>query len=95
MLTKDALMTRLKNACQEVIAACPVPIVIAGGKKLPEADALTMAYKAIQSGARGVDMGRNIFQSEHPIAMCQAVAKVVHEGFTDKEAYEFYLDMAK
>ena len=76
---------------ENVVAACPVPIVIAGGKKLPEAEALTMAYRAIQSGARGVDMGRNIFQSECPIAMCKAVAKVVHEGFSDKEAYEFYL----
>ena len=80
---------------EKVVAACPVPIVIAGGKKLPEADALTMAYKAIQSGARGVDMGRNIFQSTDPIAMCQAVGKVVHENFTDKEAYEFFLDMSK
>ena len=76
---------------ETVVAACPVPIVIAGGKKLPEADALTMAYRAIQSGAKGVDMGRNIFQSTDPIAMCQAVGKVVHEGYTDKEAYEFFL----
>ena len=80
---------------EKVVAACPVPIVIAGGKKLPEADALTMAYKAIQSGARGVDMGRNIFQSENPIAMCQAVGKVVHEKYTDKQAYEFFLDISK
>ena len=79
---------------EKVVAACPVPIVIAGGKKLPEAEALTMAYRAIQSGAKGVDMGRNIFQSEHPAAMCQAVAKIVHDGFTDKNAYEFYLDLA-
>ena len=77
---------------EKVVAACPVPIVIAGGKKLPEEEALTMAFRAIDSGARGVDMGRNIFQSEHPIAMCKAVAKVVHEGFTDKEAYQFYLN---
>ena len=79
---------------EKVVAACPVPIVIAGGKKLPEAEALTMAYRAIESGAKGVDMGRNIFQSEHPAAMCQAVAKIVHDGFTDKNAYEFYLDLA-
>lgn len=79
---------------EKVVAACPVPIVIAGGKKLPEAEALTMAYRAIQSGAKGVDMGRNIFQSEHPAAMCQAVAKIVHDGFTDKNAYKFYLDLA-
>ena len=77
---------------EEVVAACPVPIVVAGGKKLPEADALTLAYEVIQKGARGVDMGRNIFQSEHPVEMAKAVNKVVHEGFTDKEAYEFYLD---
>lgn len=79
---------------EKVVAACPVPIVIAGGKKLPEADALTMAYKAIQSGARGVDMGRNIFQSTAPIAMCKAVGKVVHEGFTDRQAYEYFLSEA-
>ena len=66
--------------------------MVAGGKKLPEADALTLAYEVIQKGARGVDMGRNIFQSEHPVEMAMAVNKVVHEGFTDKEAYEFYLD---
>ncbi len=78
---------------ERVAAACPVPIVVAGGKKVPEAEALTMAYRAISEGARGVDMGRNIFQSIDPAAMCQAIGKVVHEGFTDKEAYEFFLDL--
>ena len=78
---------------EEIVAACPVPIVVAGGKKLAEPDALTLAYTVISKGARGVDMGRNIFQSEHPVEMAQAVAKIVHEGFTDKEAYEFYQDM--
>ena len=78
---------------EEVVAACPVPIVVAGGKKLPEAEALTMAYTVISKGARGVDMGRNIFQSAHPVEMAQAIGKVVHEGFTDKEAYDFYQDM--
>jgi putative autoinducer-2 (AI-2) aldolase len=67
-----------------------VPIVIAGGKKLPEAQALELAYKAVQEGAAGVDMGRNIFQSESPSAMIQAVRKVVHEGFKPAEAYEFF-----
>ena len=76
---------------EEIVAACPVPIVVAGGKKLPEKDALTLAYEVINKGARGVDMGRNIFQSENPVAMCKAVGKVVHENFTDKEAYEFFL----
>ena len=77
---------------ENVVAACPVPIVIAGGKKLPENDALDMAYKAIQAGAKGVDMGRNVFQSEHPVEMIQAIRKVVHEGFTGKEAFEFFTD---
>ena len=74
-----------------VTAACPVPIVIAGGKKLPELDALKMAYNAIQQGASGVDMGRNIFQAEAPIPMIQAVRKVVHEGLCADHAYEYYL----
>lgn len=77
---------------EEVVAACPVPIVVAGGKKLAEAEAMTLAYSVIQKGARGVDMGRNIFQSEHPVEMAIAINKIVHEGFTDKEAYELYLD---
>lgn len=76
----------------EVVAACPVPIVVAGGKKLPEKEALTLAYNVIQGGAAGVDMGRNIFQSTHPVEMAQAVRKVVHEGYTDKEAFQFFED---
>jgi putative autoinducer-2 (AI-2) aldolase len=67
-----------------------VPIVMAGGKKLPELDALTMAHRAIEGGAAGVDMGRNIFQSEAPVAMLQAVRKVVHEGYTPSQGLEVY-----
>lgn len=78
---------------EEVVAACPVPIVVAGGKKLPERDALAMAYDVMRKGARGVDMGRNIFQSTHPLEMAQAVRKIVHEGATDAEAWEFFQDM--
>ena len=75
---------------ETVTTSCPVPIVMAGGKKLPELDALTMAYDAVREGAAGVDMGRNIFQSEAPAAMIQAVGKVVHEGLQPKQAYDFY-----
>jgi len=75
---------------ETVTASCPVPIVIAGGKKLPEPDALKMAYDAVQQGAAGVDMGRNIFQSEAPAAMIQAVRKVVHEKMKPHEAYDAY-----
>lgn len=75
---------------ETVTAACPVPIVMAGGKKLPELDALTMAYNAVQQGASGVDMGRNIFQSENPIAMIQAIRAVVHDNETPKKAFDLY-----
>jgi len=73
-----------------VTASCPVPIVMAGGKKLPEIEALTMAYNAVQEGAAGVDMGRNIFQSEAPAAMVQAVRAVVHDRAKPHEALELY-----
>ena len=75
---------------ETVTASCPVPLVMAGGKKLPELEALTMAYNAIQQGAAGVDMGRNIFQSEAPQAMMQAVARVVHENLKPKDAFDLY-----
>jgi putative autoinducer-2 (AI-2) aldolase len=75
---------------ETVTASCPVPIVMAGGKKLPELEALTMAYRAISEGAAGVDMGRNIFQSEAPVAMIQAVQKVVHELMKPEHALELY-----
>jgi putative autoinducer-2 (AI-2) aldolase len=78
---------------ETVTASCPVPIVMAGGKKLPELDALTMAYKAVSEGAAGVDMGRNIFQSEAPEAMIQAVSKVVHDSMKPAEAHELFLTL--
>ena len=81
--------------CEEdfdtVASACPVPLVMAGGKKLPERDALTMAYNAIDNGAAGVDMGRNIFQSDTPQAMIRAVGAVVHESVKPEDAYRHYL----
>jgi putative autoinducer-2 (AI-2) aldolase len=80
---------------EKVVAACPVPIVIAGGKKLPELEALELCYNAINDGAAGVDMGRNVFQSESPTAMIQAVHAVVHDGLTPTKAYEMFKDLAK
>jgi putative autoinducer-2 (AI-2) aldolase len=79
---------------ERVTAGCPVPIVMAGGKKLPERDALEMAYRAIQEGAAGVDMGRNIFQSHAPAAMLRAVASVVHDGADPDGAYELFEELA-
>lgn len=78
---------------EKVAAACPVPIVIAGGKKLPEAEALEMAWRAIREGAHGVDMGRNIFQSDCPAGMARAISKVVHENYTASQAYEVYQEI--
>jgi len=75
---------------EKVVEGCPVPIVIAGGKKIPELDALHMSYNAISKGAAGVDMGRNIFQSENPVAMIQAIRAVVHENYTANEAFELF-----
>jgi putative autoinducer-2 (AI-2) aldolase len=80
----------VEEGFDSVTASCPVPIVMAGGKKLPELDALTMAHRAVSEGAAGVDMGRNIFQSDNPIGMMQAVVAVVHEGKTPEQALEIY-----
>lgn len=75
---------------ETITASCPVPVVMAGGKKVPEVEALTMAYRAVSEGAAGVDMGRNIFQSDAPAAMIQAVRKVVHEVMKPEHAYDLY-----
>ncbi len=75
---------------EQVTASCPVPIVMAGGKKIAEIDALTMAYNAVQGGAAGVDMGRNIFQSDAPTAMLTAIHKVVHENMKPQDALDLF-----
>ena len=80
----------VEEGFETVTSCCPVPIVIAGGKKIPELDALEMARNAIAQGANGVDMGRNIFQSESPTAMIQAVRAVVHENETPEKAFDLY-----
>lgn len=84
-----------EDGFERVTAGCPVPIVMAGGKKLPELDALTMAYRAVQEGAAGVDMGRNIFQSVAPAAMIQAVGRVVHGDAQPGEAYELFRELSE
>jgi len=80
---------------EKVVESCPVPIVVAGGPKLEEKDALELTFNSIKAGAAGVDMGRNIWQSENPIPMIKAVRKIVHEDATAKEAYEMYKKMVK
>jgi len=83
----------VEDGFDTVCTACPVPIVMAGGKKLPELEALTMAYRAVQEGAAGVDMGRNIFQSEAPTAMVQAVRAVVHRNEAPDKAHDLFLTL--
>ena len=80
----------VEDGFETVTSACPVPIVIAGGKKVEEKEALRVAYRAIQEGAAGVDMGRNVFQSESPAAMLSAVRGVVHDGLTPDEAFDLF-----
>jgi putative autoinducer-2 (AI-2) aldolase len=76
---------------EEVVEGCPVPLIIAGGKKLQEAEALKLSYDAVQHGAIGVDMGRNIWQSDWPVAMVKAVRAIVHKKVDSKEAYGIFL----
>jgi len=75
---------------EKVVSTCPVPVVVAGGKKLPELEALQLTADAVAGGAVGVDMGRNIFQAESPVAMIEAVAAVVHRHATAQEAFDIY-----
>jgi len=79
---------------EKVVRGCPVPVVIAGGPKLnTELDALELTYNAIQQGAVGVDMGRNIWQSDYPVAMIQAIRQIVHKNATTRDAYELFNDL--
>jgi putative autoinducer-2 (AI-2) aldolase len=89
-LGADIIKTYYVDDFDKVVDSCPVPVVIAGGKKIPELDALQMARNAIDAGAVGVDMGRNIFQSDDPVAMIQAVRSVVHEGASAEDALGLY-----
>lgn len=79
--------------CEEfdkVVEACPIPVIIAGGKKIPESEALQLTFDAVQGGAIGVDMGRNIFQSDSPVGMIRAVRAIVHEKASVEDAYKIY-----
>ena len=79
---------------EKVVQSCPVPIIVAGGKKIPERDALQLTFNSIKAGAVGVDMGRNIWQSEHPVAMIQAARSIIHNNSTVDQAYSLYKKLA-
>lgn len=91
----DVIKTYFCDGLEEVVEACLAPIVIAGGTKRPTKEALDFTYRAIHAGAVGVDMGRNIFQNEHPVAMIRAVRAVVHDGMSPEEAYALYQKLSK
>ena len=80
---------------EKVVDSCPVPVIIAGGKKIPELDALKLTYNAIKAGAVGVDMGRNIWQSDNPVPMIKAVRAIVHGNANVNQAYEMYKKFVK
>ena len=80
---------------EKVVESCPVPIIVAGGKKIPERDALELAYNSIRGGAVGVDMGRNIWQSDNPVPMIRAVRAIIHGNANVSEAYELYKNFCK
>ncbi|KFM16098.1 chromodomain-helicase-DNA-binding protein 4 [Marine Group I thaumarchaeote SCGC RSA3] len=75
---------------EKVVESCPVPIIVAGGKKIPERDALQLTYNAVKAGAVGVDMGRNIWQSEHPVAMIRATRAIIHQNANVDQAFKLY-----
>ena len=79
---------------EKVVESCPVPIIVAGGKKIPERDALQLTYNAIKAGAVGLDMGRNIWQSEHPVAMIKAARSIIHGNSNVEQAYSLYKKLA-
>ncbi len=78
---------------RKVVEACPVPIIVAGGKKIPERDAMQLTYDAIKAGAVGVDMGRNIWQSDNPVPMIRAVRSIVHGNATVDQAFKLYTQL--
>ncbi len=86
------VQTYFCDGFEEIVNSTPVPLVIAGGKKVPEKDAIRLAYNAVSSGACGVDMGRNIFQSDCPVGMIKAVRSVVHQNASVEDAFGVYQD---
>jgi putative autoinducer-2 (AI-2) aldolase len=95
VLGAQCVKTYYCDGFEKLVKTCPVPLVMAGGKKLPEYDALELTFNAIRRGAAGVDMGRNIFQSDDPVAMIRAVRAVVHENAKPKDAYDLYSSLKR
>ena len=80
---------------EKVVEACPVPIIVKKKKKIPERDAMQLTFNSIKGGAVGVDMGRNIWQSENPVPMIRAIRAIVHGNATVEQAFKLYDDLCK
>lgn len=79
---------------EKVVEGCPVPIVIAGGPKVDtELEVFEFVYDAIQKGAIGVNLGRNVWQNEYPVAMMRSVRSIIHDDATPEDAHELYNDI--
>jgi putative autoinducer-2 (AI-2) aldolase len=80
-----------KDNFEKVIEGCPVPVVIAGGPKTEnQAEVFDFVYDGMQKGAIGVNLGRNVWQTENPVASIRAIRAIVHEKYTSKEALDLY-----
>jgi putative autoinducer-2 (AI-2) aldolase len=79
---------------REVVNKCPVPVIVAGGRKMQEQKALEFCYRAIHEGAAGIDVGRNVFQSSSPIAMIKAISAIVHDNLLPEDAYQLYCELS-
>jgi putative autoinducer-2 (AI-2) aldolase len=80
-----------KENFEKVVEGCPVPVVIAGGPKTEtQLEVFEFVYDGLQKGAIGVNLGRNIWQTEHPLAAIRAIRAVVHEGYKPKEAQDLF-----
>ncbi|MDR3250839.1 MAG: 3-hydroxy-5-phosphonooxypentane-2,4-dione thiolase [Tannerella sp.] len=78
----------------KVVINCPVPVIVAGGKKMPEQKSLELCYRAINEGADGVDVGRNVFQSSSPVAMIKAISAIVHDNLFPDDAYQLFVELS-
>jgi putative autoinducer-2 (AI-2) aldolase len=80
-----------KDKFEKVVEGCPVPVVIAGGPKTEtQKEVFDFVYDGMQKGAIGVNLGRNVWQTEHPVAAMRAIRSIIHENYTAKEANDLY-----
>jgi 3-hydroxy-5-phosphonooxypentane-2,4-dione thiolase len=80
-----------KENFEKVVNGCPVPVVIAGGPKVDtQREVFDFVYDGIQKGAIGVNLGRNIWQTEHPLAAIRAIRAIIHESYTPQEAEQLF-----